>query len=125
MIAEHRPTCLVIDPLSALSSSSILGASPNSTKTFLDSLKVGGITVVNTSVIDDPDLGEATGTGNSTIADTWISTMADTWIHLYYLVNDGERRRMLTIVKSRGAAHSNDVRKLIVSNAGVALADVS
>jgi circadian clock protein KaiC len=52
-----------------------------------------------------------------------ISTLADTWIHLNYLVQAGERNRGLSIIKSRGTAHSNQVRELILSNAGVTLTD--
>jgi circadian clock protein KaiC len=59
---------------------------------------------------------EATATG--------ISTIADTWIHLSYVVQDGERNRALTIVKSRGTGHSNQVRELTLANNGVTLTDV-
>jgi circadian clock protein KaiC len=52
-----------------------------------------------------------------------ISTLADTWIHLNYLVQAGERNRGLSIIKSRGTAHSNQVRELILSEAGVTLTD--
>jgi circadian clock protein KaiC len=53
-----------------------------------------------------------------------VSTIADTWIHLSYVVQAGERNRALTIVKSRGMKHSNQVRELVLSDAGVTLADV-
>jgi circadian clock protein KaiC len=53
-----------------------------------------------------------------------ISTIADTWIHLSYLARGGERNRALTIVKSRGTRHSNQVRELVLSAAGPALTDV-
>jgi circadian clock protein KaiC len=52
-----------------------------------------------------------------------ISTLADTWIHLNYLVQAGERNRGMSIVKSRGTAHSNQVRELILSDRGVTLTD--
>jgi circadian clock protein KaiC len=52
-----------------------------------------------------------------------ISTIADTWIHLNYLVLAGERNRGLSIIKSRGTAHSNQVRELVLSHQGVTLAD--
>jgi circadian clock protein KaiC len=39
-------------------------------------------------------------------------------------VQDGERNRALTIVKSRGTGHSNQVRELKLSNDGVTLTDV-
>jgi circadian clock protein KaiC len=36
----------------------------------------------------------------------------------------GERKRGISIIKSRGTAHSNQVRELILSNSGVTLADI-
>jgi circadian clock protein KaiC len=53
-----------------------------------------------------------------------ISTIADSWIHLAYVIRGGERNRTLTVVKSRGMAHSNQVRELILSKNGITLADV-
>jgi circadian clock protein KaiC len=53
-----------------------------------------------------------------------ISTIADTWIHLNYLVQAGERNRGMSIIKSRGTGHSNQVRELILSKEGVTLADI-
>lgn len=116
LIRVHQPRCLVVDPLSALSSKLAHLASADATQMFLDFLKIEGITVVNTSLLDGPDVGEATATG--------ISTIADTWIHVSYVVNEGERNRALTIVKSRGSGHSNQVRELTLSDSGVTLTDV-
>jgi circadian clock protein KaiC len=45
-------------------------------------------------------------------------------MHLAYVVHGGERNRTLTIVKSRGMAHSNQVRELILDRSGITLADV-
>ena len=53
-----------------------------------------------------------------------ISTILDTWIHLSYAIQGGERNRALTIIKSRGTKHSDQVRELLLSDAGVTLADV-
>ncbi|MDQ6718460.1 MAG: circadian clock protein KaiC [Gemmatimonadota bacterium] len=115
-VREHRPQCLIIDPLSALSTKLSHLASADAAQQFLDFLKVEGITVVNTSLMDGVKTDEATATG--------ISTIADTWIHLSYVVQDGERNRALTIVKSRGTGHSNQVRELTLSDEGVTLTDV-
>jgi len=57
-------------------------------------------------------------------SDLQISRIADTWIHLSYLIKSGERNRALTIIKSRGTWHSNQVRELILSETGPMLADV-
>ena len=116
MVREHRPRCLVIDPLSALSTKLSHLASADAAQQFLDFLKGEGITVVNTSLMDGLSTDEAMATG--------ISTIADTWIHLSYVVHDGERNRALTIVKSRGTGHSNQVRELTLSDKGVTLTDV-
>jgi circadian clock protein KaiC len=115
-VREHRPSCLIIDPLSALSTKLAHLASADATQQFLDFLKAEGVTVVNTSLMDGISTDEATATG--------ISTIADTWIHLSYVVQDGERNRALTIVKSRGTGHSNQVRELSLSDSGVTLTDV-
>jgi circadian clock protein KaiC len=112
----HMPACLVIDPLSALSTKLSHLASADAAQQFLDFLKAERITVVNTSLMDGLSTDEATATG--------ISTIADTWIHLSYIVQDGERNRALTIVKSRGTGHSNQVRELSLSDQGVSLTDV-
>jgi circadian clock protein KaiC len=115
-VRAHKPRCLVVDPLSALSTKVAHVASADATQQFLDFLKVEGITVVNTSLMDGVSTDEATATG--------ISTIADTWIHVSYVVQDGERNRALTIVKSRGTSHSNQVRELTLSDTGVNLTDV-
>jgi circadian clock protein KaiC len=115
-VREHRPRCLIVDPLSALSAKLSHLASADAAQQFLDFLKAEGITVVNTSLMNGISTDEATATG--------ISTIADTWIHLSYIVQDGERNRALTIVKSRGTGHSNQVRELTLSNDGVTLTDV-
>jgi circadian clock protein KaiC len=54
----------------------------------------------------------------------FVSALADTWIHLSYVARGGERNRALTIVKSRGSGHSNQVRELVLGNEGIVLADV-
>ena len=116
LIRSHEPRCLVIDPLSALSMKLAHVASADVAQQFLDFLKAQGITVLNTSMMDGLTSDESTSAG--------ISTIADTWIHVSYVVQDGERNRALTIVKSRGTGHSNQVRELTLANRGVTLTDV-
>ncbi len=116
LVRSHRPRCLIIDPLSALSTKLSHLASADAAQQFLDFLKHEGITVINTSLMNGLSTDEATATG--------ISTIADTWIHVSYVVHDGERNRALTIVTSRGTSHSNQVRELTLSDKGVTLTDV-
>jgi circadian clock protein KaiC len=114
----HRARCLVIDPVSALSKSGNELTAHSVAERLIDWSKAGRITLVCTSL-----LNEISG---QTEGDTslHISTLADTWIHLNYLVQAGERNRGMSIIKSRGTAHSNQVRELILSNSGVTLADI-
>jgi circadian clock protein KaiC len=85
---------------------------------LIDWSKSEGITLVCTSLIDEMS-SRTIG-----VSPLQISTLADTWIHLNYLEQAGERNRGLSIIKSRGTAHSNQVRELILSDAGVTLADI-
>ena len=117
LIAEHRPRCMVIDPLSAIAKAGGLAAARSVANRFIYTAKDQKITVVVTA-INEGDEPEAEAT------DLQISTIADTWIHLSYLIRGGERNRALTIIKSRGTHHSNQVRELILSDAGPMLADV-
>jgi len=117
LIKEHQPRCMVIDPISALAKAGGLSTARAVANRLVYMVKDHGITVVITSLVegDDPE-AEAT--------DLQMSTIADSWIHLSYLVRNGERNRALSIIKSRGTWHSNQVRELTLSAAGPMLTDV-
>jgi circadian clock protein KaiC len=117
LIREAPPRCMVIDPLTAIAKSGSLSAARTAANRLIYSVKDEQITLMVTA------LSEATGPGDEA-TDLQISTIADTWIHLSYLVRSGERNRALTIIKSRGTSHSNQVRELILSNSGPSLSDV-
>ncbi len=114
---EHRARCLLLDPVSTLSRAGNELTAHNVAERLIDWAKAAGITLLCTSLIDE--MNDLTGAG----AQLHVSTLADTWIHLNYLVQAGERNRGLSIVKSRGMAHSNQVRELILGRSGVTLAD--
>jgi circadian clock protein KaiC len=118
MAAAHRARCLVIDPVSALSKSGTDLAAHGVGQRLIDWSKADRITLVCTSLLNEISAHSETDTP------LHISTLADTWIHLSYVVQAGERNRGMSIIKSRGTAHSNQVRELILSNAGVTLADI-
>lgn len=117
LIREHAPRCLVLDPISALAKTGGQIAAVHASLRLIDYAKSQGITVFCTSLVSSSDALEE-GT------ETQISTIADTWMHLSYVAAGGERNRALTIVKSRGMKHSNQVRELVLSDEGVTLADV-
>ena len=117
LLHEHKPRCMVIDPLSAIAKIGALRSARVIGNRLLYIVRDLHVTTCITALVDGADpQAEAT--------ELQISTIADTWIHLSYVVGGGERNRALTIVKSRGTRHSNQVRELTLAAAGPALADV-
>lgn len=117
LATQHSARCVVIDPVSTLSKSGNEQTAHSVAERLLDWSKSEGITMVCTSLLDEM---KSQAEASSPLQ---ISTLADTWIHLNYLVQAGERNRAMSIVKSRGTAHSNQVRELILSDTGVTLTD--
>jgi circadian clock protein KaiC len=118
LVKEQKARCLVMDPVSALSKAGNELTAHAVAERLIDWAKSAGITLVCTSLLDEVS-SQATNA-----SPLQVSTMADTWIHLNYLVQAGERNRGMSIIKSRGTSHSNQVRELILSNTGVTLADI-
>lgn len=117
LIDANQALNLVLDPISAMLKAGGEIQALAFARHLLNLTRSRGITLVITSLLDNNNpLIEATPIE--------ISTIADTWIHLAYIVRGGERNRSLTIVKSRGMAHSNQVRELLLTDQGVNLEDV-
>jgi circadian clock protein KaiC len=114
---EHRARCVVVDPISTLSKSGNELTAHSVAERLIDWSKAEGITLMCTSLLDEMSSQSEAG------SPLQISTLADTWIHLNYVVQAGERNRGMSIIKSRGTAHSNQVRELILSDAGIAVTD--
>jgi len=114
---EHGARCLVIDPLSKWPKSGNDMTAQNVAERLSDWSKANGTTLVCTRLLEEMSSRSEDG------SPLQISSLVDTWIHLSYLVQAGERNRGLSIIKSRGTAHSNQVRELILNNTGVTLTD--
>lgn len=114
---EHRARCLVVDPVSTLSKSGNELTAHSVAERLIDWSKAEGITLVCTSLLDEMSSQSEAG------SPLQISTLADTWIHLNYVVQAGERNRGMSIIKSRGTGHSNQVRELILSDEGITVTD--
>jgi circadian clock protein KaiC len=117
LIEEKTPSVAVIDGIASLSNG-ILGTEVNTEMIStvarkIDLLKSRGITSVITA------LGQ--GEDASTVA---MSSMVDTWLLLRNTEANGERNRLLFVLKSRGTAHSNQVREFVLTDHGVELVDV-
>ncbi len=112
-IAELKPEVVVVDPISSL-----LGSGSDANAMLLrliDFLKSHCITAVMTSLSDD-QMCEATAVG--------VSSIVDTWVLLRDIELGGERNRGIYILKSRGMAHSNQIREFLLTDQGIKLRDV-
>jgi circadian clock protein KaiC len=114
---QHGARCVVIDPVSTWSKPGNAMTARSVAERLIGWAKADGTTLLCTSLLDEM---ASQSEGSSPLQ---ISKIADTWIHLNYLLQAGERNLGLSIIKSRGTAHSNQVRELILSNTGVTLAD--
>lgn len=117
LVNEHEPALLVVDPISALSKSGGQDVADLMCERLVDLVKARGMTAVFTAV-------SSRGIGDTEDTETQVSTVSDTWIHVSFSVQNGERNRTLTVVKSRGTGHSNQMREMLLSNDGVTLDDV-
>jgi circadian clock protein KaiC len=52
-----------------------------------------------------------------------ISSLIDTWLLLQVVRSGGERNRTLTVIKSRGMAHSNQTSEYRLSDSGLEIVD--
>jgi circadian clock protein KaiC len=110
MIQAVEPALVVIDPVSSLAR----GATAFDVSAMLMRqvyyLKSAGITAVMTLL---------TGEGALVESLVNISSLVDTSLELVILSAVGERNRGLYVLKSRGTAHSNQVREFVFSDSGV------
>ncbi|MEI6560292.1 MAG: circadian clock protein KaiC [Rhodospirillaceae bacterium] len=111
-----KPSVVVVDPLNAF----ISGNNALDVKAMLvrliDFLKHRGITALFTSLTSGGNPMEGT--------DTEVSSLIDSWLILRDIETSGERNRGLMILKSRGMAHSNQIREFKLTDEGIVLCDV-
>jgi circadian clock protein KaiC len=115
-IIDFKPEVVIVDPISSF----IVGTNEFEAKSMImrlvDFLKMNSITGFFTAL---------TGVG-SDLEDIKInvSSLIDTWLLLRDIEIGGERNRGLYILKSRGMAHSNQIREFLLTDNGVELRDV-
>jgi circadian clock protein KaiC len=77
---------------------------------IIDFLKANQITALFTSYTEENSPNESV---------VGVSSLIDTWISLRNLENHGERQRGLFVLKSRGMAHSNQIRSFELTDHGI------
>jgi circadian clock protein KaiC len=116
LINEHKPRVVVVDPISNLISVGTSVEVRAMLARLIDFMKVKQITALFTSLASDNVQVEE--------SDANISSFMDTWQVVRNIEINGERTRSLTVVKSRGMPHSNQVREFVFTREGIRLLDV-
>jgi circadian clock protein KaiC len=107
---------VVIDPVTSLLSSGTSNEVKGMLTRLIDFLKCRQITAFMTTLTSEVEHLEQT--------EVHISSLIDTWLILRDLESGGERNRGLMVLKSRGMAHSNQIREFLLSKNGIELQDV-
>jgi circadian clock protein KaiC len=112
LVDQFNPQVVIVDPIINLISANLNEVHAMLMR-LLDFLKDRQITAMFTTLTANRGAEEQTEVG--------ISSLTDTWILLRDLELNGERNRCLYVLKSRGMAHSNQIREFILSRNGVRL----
>jgi len=115
LVASFEPSVVVLDPVSDLLRIGTRADVAAMLTRQVDFLKAKGITTMLTSLNSDADPDQA---------DQQIASLVDTWLLVRTMEGNGEHNRVLSVLKSRGTAHSNQIREFLLTGQGIELADV-
>jgi circadian clock protein KaiC len=116
LMQVFRPQVVVFDPVSTLVRAGAAEDAAAMVTRLIDFLKLQEVTALLTTVSSSSEGLE------QTTAD--ISSLVDTWLLLRDIELAGERNRALYVLKSRGMAHSNQLREFRLTDKGIELTDV-
>ncbi len=108
-----QPDAVILDPVGTLMSAGAADEATLMLVRIIDSLKAKGMTAMLSNLTDGGGALEQTMLG--------VSSVADSWLLLKSVEISGERNRCLYVLKSRGMAHSNQVREFVITSDGVDL----
>jgi circadian clock protein KaiC len=113
LVEQIQPTAVIIDPITNLVSGTSEKEVQSMLMRLMDFLKGKLVTSVFVSLTEGGASLEKTEVG--------ISSLSDTWIMLRDIELNGERNRCVYVLKSRGMAHSNQLREFTMSKEGLRL----
>jgi circadian clock protein KaiC len=116
LLLEHRPGAVIFDPITNFEMIGNESEVKSMVMRLVDFLKGSGVTCMFISLTQGGAALEATEVG--------ISSLVDTWLFLRDIEINGERNRGFYVLKSRGMAHSNQIREFLITSGGIRLVDV-
>jgi circadian clock protein KaiC len=114
-VNQFAPDVVVVDPITNLINVGNTPEIQSMMTRLIDFLKLRGTMTFFTSL--------TTGGSDLEQSEVGISSLIDTWLMLQIVRSGGERNRTLTIIKSRGMAHSNQAVEYRLSDRGLELVD--
>src|SRR3954467_11019058 len=117
LIRDFRPRVVVVDPISNMLSAGTADEAQAMLLRLVDALKHQQITALFTNL---------TSAGDTSLeqTDLGVSSIVDTWLLLRDIELGGERNRGMYVLKSRGMAHSNQIREFLLTDRGIELRDI-
>jgi len=117
LVREFKPSLVIIDPISNLIDMGSSAEINSILVRLIDHLKTLQVTTFFSNLTaGDSSSSEATDVG--------ISSLIDTWLFVQDIESSGERNRGLYVLKSRGMAHSNQIREFQLTDNGISLQEV-
>lgn len=116
LVRDFQPKTVIIDPISNLHYAGTSLQVQAFMMRLIDFFKTQQISTILTNLTSGSSALEQTEVG--------ISSLADTWLLLRDQETNGERNRLIYVLKSRGMHHSNQVREFRLTRNGIQLLDV-
>ena len=116
IVREFQPKVVVLDPVGSLIDAGNKRDAHIMMIRLIDFLKQKQATAFLTSLTSGGEALERT--------DVEISSIVDSWLFMRDIEVNGERNRALYVLKSRGMAHSNQLREFLLTPKGIDLLDV-
>lgn len=114
-IAAFQPHIVIVDPITSLMDLGTLSEGKGMVTRLIDCLKAGQVTSLFTSLTQGGHALQQSEGG--------MSSLMDAWLLLQDFEGNGERNRVLYVLKARGMKHSNQVREFLISDRGIDVVD--
>jgi circadian clock protein KaiC len=114
-ITAFKPAVIIVDPITSLLAAGTDSETKGMVTRLIDYLKGGQVTSLFTSLTH--------GGRSLQQSEIAMSSLMDSWLLLQDVEGNGERNRVLYVLKARGMAHSNQVREFLISDRGIDLVD--
>jgi circadian clock protein KaiC len=114
-IAAFQPHVVIVDPITSLMDYGTASEGEGMVTRLIDYLKAGQVTSLFTSLTQ--------GSRAVQQSESAMSSLMDSWLLLQNVEGNGERNRLLYVLKARGMAHSNQIREFLISDHGIDVVD--